>query len=171
MDMDQTPNKDRLETFKEIAQIFSLVALPVVLAVGGWLIQNRIATESTRSQYVEIAVGILREPPKKGETDDQSLRKWAVSIVDMYAPVRLTPETKEALLSEQLLFNWKDLPRPDFSKNLLPFELGDGCQEYLILTEDNEGFEKCARASLQRIRTTGKSSADVTRKSSAASQE
>jgi len=67
-----------LAEWKEVATIFSLIVTPIILAVGGWWIQNRIAEQGTRNQYVQIATGVLSvTPPEKPTNDQRELRQWA----------------------------------------------------------------------------------------------
>ena len=42
----------RLQRAKDIATIISLLAVPVILAIGGWIIQERISSDGLRQDYV-----------------------------------------------------------------------------------------------------------------------
>jgi hypothetical protein len=133
---------DRLERWKSAATILSLLAVPVVLSVGGWAIQDRIAADSTQKEYVQIAIGILRDTPDGTTGSDADIREWAVSIVDAYAPVKLTAAAKEKLIQEQLGVG-------DLEWGLI--STGSRCREYFILTGDNDGFEECTKRSYRRL--------------------
>ena len=134
-----------LSRAKDVATIFSMLALPIVLAVGGWWIQNRIAQQETQNQYVQIAVGILSAPPPEKATDEQTaLRSWAISIVDLYAPVKLTQEGRDALIREQLGLSddartWRYVV--------------EGQCRALIIIGDEQAFNECMRR--QRLRHGG----------------
>ncbi|WP_156472821.1 hypothetical protein [Pseudorhodoferax sp. Leaf265] len=82
----------RLEHWKSVASIASAVAIPIVLAIAGYLIQRQLADEGLRKDYVSIATSILKEDPKSQEPD---LRKWAVDVLDQNSPV---PFSKSARL-------------------------------------------------------------------------
>src|SRR5882762_5705727 len=71
---DKESPKSRLDRAQQIAQVFSLFALPLIVAIGGWWIQRSIATADIEQKYVELALSILREPPK---ATDKSLRIWS----------------------------------------------------------------------------------------------
>ena len=60
----------RAESF---SKVLSAIAIPIVIAVGGWWIQNSITKQSISKDYVALAIGVLEKP----KTDvDQSLRDW-----------------------------------------------------------------------------------------------
>jgi hypothetical protein len=123
-----------LAKWREISTIFSLIATPVILAAGGWWIQNRIAEQGTQNQYVQIATGILATAPPQVPTNEQrELRDWAASIIDLYAPIKLTQVGRDALLRERLKLDdpmrWRDL------------EEGN-CRAFII-TRNEEAFREC----------------------------
>ena len=78
-----------------IAKIFSLVLIPIVLVVGGWLIQTKIAHTNTEQEYVKLAISILNN--KQENNDSKELRNWAVDLLNKYSPIELTKEQKEGL--------------------------------------------------------------------------
>jgi hypothetical protein len=86
---------ETLHKVKEFAKILALVAVPIIVAWGTQVIQNRIAEEGTRKDYVTLAVGILTK--KKDEQPDIELRQWAVEVVDKNSPVPLPASLKERL--------------------------------------------------------------------------
>lgn len=140
--------KEYLGLAKDWAQILSLSAVPIIIALAGWHIQKRIADENTKSQYVQIALGILREPPKTDDSDARALRQWAIDIIARYAPIKLPPQSREALLLNRLelrpvtRFSFEDLEAVRFD------DLGD------IAFDDlgNATFAKCVR-DLRRTRS------------------
>ena len=67
--------------------------MPFVLAFLGFIVQRRLSGEGLRKDYVQMAIGILRE------SKDEELRKWAVSVVDANAPVPLSKGAKTSLES------------------------------------------------------------------------
>ena len=94
---DATPSRgdhglwDRIEL---IARIASLVAIPVVLAIGGWVISSSLAERTVSQEYVKLAVTILREPNEKTEPH---FRSWAAELLNLYSPVKFDAETLSAL--------------------------------------------------------------------------
>ena len=67
---------DRLEYWKQIAQIASSIAVPVVLGVVGWIVQNALADAGLKKDYVQIALAVLKEQPR---SENKELRQWAIS--------------------------------------------------------------------------------------------
>jgi hypothetical protein len=90
-----------LTKLREIATIFSLVAVPLIVAVIGWV----SAHATVNQQYVALAIGILQSsaPDAKGANNDE-LRRWAADIIDAKAPVTLPPSLKARLVSGELRF-------------------------------------------------------------------
>ena len=73
-----------LTLVETIARVLSLIAVPVVLAVVGWQIQQKIALQSNSKDYVQVAVSILAQ---KTEVDP-AMRDWAAKLLDTYSPVK-----------------------------------------------------------------------------------
>ena len=71
-----TPPK--YEAAKNIATIFSAIAIPVVLTIAGYYIQRQLADDGLKKDYVGIAASILKENPANQEPD---LRKWATRLL------------------------------------------------------------------------------------------
>lgn len=65
---------DRWDQLDKTARLLSLIAIPVVLAVVGWFVQDSLSDRNVSQEYVKLAVSILKEPKDKVE---QSLRGWA----------------------------------------------------------------------------------------------
>jgi hypothetical protein len=70
------------------------VAVPIVLAIFGYLIQRQIADQGVAKDYVQIAATILKEDPKGQEPE---LRAWAVSVLSKYSPLPFSAKAKEGL--------------------------------------------------------------------------
>ncbi len=90
-----TIEQSKLERIQAIASIASSIALPLMLAVIGYLLQRQIADEGLKKDYVSIAAGILKEDPGKQEPD---LRKWAVLVLDTNSPIPFSNKAKDGLL-------------------------------------------------------------------------
>lgn len=89
---------DKWEHFERLAKLLSLVAIPVVLAVVGWLIQNSLAERSVSQEYVKLAVTILKEPKDK---TDALLRSWAADLLNQNSPTKFSPDVLLALKEGQ----------------------------------------------------------------------
>ena len=86
----------KLERLKNIATIFSAVAIPVVLTVAGYFIQSQLSDAGLRKDYVGIAAGILKENPANQEPD---LRSWALAVLEDNSPVPFSKKAREGLLT------------------------------------------------------------------------
>jgi len=87
---------DNLERAKNIAAIFSAIAVPIVLTIAGYFIQRQITDDGLKKDYVAIASAILKEDPKTQEPD---LRSWAVKVLEENSPVPFSKKAKEGLLT------------------------------------------------------------------------
>lgn len=91
-----TTQADRLEFWKQIAQITSALAIPIVLAVIGYLVQSSLADAGLKKDYVQMALTVLREQPTK---ENAELRQWAISVLDKNSPVPIPKQLKSQLAS------------------------------------------------------------------------
>jgi WD40 repeat protein len=87
------------EKLESSTKIISAVAIPIVIAVGGWWIQNSITKQSISKDYVTLAISVLEKP--KADID-QGLRDWAVDLLNEYAPRKFPRETVARLKSGSL---------------------------------------------------------------------
>lgn len=82
----------RLDRFEQLAKIFSLVAIPVVIPVAlaffSARVQQGAQRESINRDYVQLAVTVLTQ---KGEVDP-GLRNWAVDLLNERSPTKFAPE-------------------------------------------------------------------------------
>ncbi|MEP6921579.1 MAG: hypothetical protein ABI967_10685 [bacterium] len=88
------------ETAERLARTLSIVAIPVVLAIGGWIIQQRIQNQAVSRDYVQLAVSILKEP--ESAKVDPDMRAWAVQLLNDNSPTRFTPKFTEQLKTGQV---------------------------------------------------------------------
>lgn len=93
----ETINVNKWETVERLARTLSIVAIPVVLGIGGWVIQQRIQNQAVSRDYVQLAVSILKEP--ESVKVDQDMRAWAVQLLNDNSPTRFTPKFTEQLKS------------------------------------------------------------------------
>lgn len=75
--------KTALDKVEQCARIVGLGAIPVLLAVIGSIIQNKLSSENLARDYVQIAVSILKEPRRDG---DERLRAWAAVLLNVNSP-------------------------------------------------------------------------------------
>jgi len=88
---------DKWVRAEAIAKIVSLIAIPVILAIVGWLVQDKLATSTVSKDYVQLAVSILSQP--KQADIDPALRSWAVELLNHNSPVKFSTEIARQLQS------------------------------------------------------------------------
>lgn len=93
---------ERLEFWKQIAQIVSALAVPVVLALIGYYVQRSLADAGLKKDYVQMAIGVLSNQPNK---ENEQLRQWAISVLDKNSPVPI-PFSLKAQLATSKSFNF-----------------------------------------------------------------
>lgn len=96
MGNDPTDDSNRYD-IEKIAKVLSLVAIPVVLALFGWVIQNRLSERNVSQEYVKLAVSVL-ERQKTSEVP-AGLRDWAVDLLNENSPTKFSAETIRQLKS------------------------------------------------------------------------
>jgi hypothetical protein len=89
--------------------IVSSVAVPVVVAAFGWIVQDRLSRQVVGKDYVQMAVTILSDD---GTKDDKDLRAWAVAIIDETAPLKLSEGLKNSLTRGTRTFSAGSLGLP-----------------------------------------------------------
>jgi hypothetical protein len=84
------------ERAKNIATIVSALAIPIVLTLASYFIQQQLASEGLQKDYVGIAAGILKENAANQEPE---LRAWAVHVLEEKSPVPFSKKVKESLIT------------------------------------------------------------------------
>lgn len=88
-----------LDKLEKIVKIISYLAVPIFVAIGGWYIQHAVSKQSINKDYVQLALSILTNKDEKG---DESIRQWAVKLLNETSPVRLDVKTAEDLSSGRI---------------------------------------------------------------------
>lgn len=97
-----------------MAKSLSIIAIPIVLAVGGWVIQHAVSEQSVNKDYVQLAVSILKE------SDDPKLREWAVQLLNDKSSVKF-----DGAVAQQLLAGEIRLPGRVFSTGAIDKKFAD----------------------------------------------
>lgn len=84
----------RWDALEQAAKILSFVAIPVVLAIVGWRVQDSLNRRSVSQEYVSLAVSILKEADGKV---DPSLRSWAVDLLNENSPTKFSAQVSRQL--------------------------------------------------------------------------
>lgn len=64
------------------AEIVGKVALPIVIAAATLLYNNEVSARQQSSKMVELAIGIVTEPPMD-DGEPEPLRLWAIDILQV----------------------------------------------------------------------------------------
>lgn len=83
-----------LEKFEKLSKIIAAVAVPFLIGVGGWWIQDALSRRDTDQDYVELAISILSKP--QNETSSE-LREWATNLLAETSPIEIPPGLKQKL--------------------------------------------------------------------------
>jgi WD40 repeat protein len=87
-----------IDTIEQLSKIISIVAIPIVVAIVGWYIQNSLAKRNVSQEYVKLAVSILKESKEK---TDPALRDWAVDLLNENSPTKFSRVVAEKLKAGQ----------------------------------------------------------------------
>ena len=145
VDESKTASPTTLQKLESVAKTLSVIAIPVVLAIGGWYIQNAISSRSVQQAYVELAVSVLTAG--KNEVDPD-LRQWALTLLNSYSIVPMKPGVAEKLASRGVKL--PEAPYMNFGgtkwsvplQGATTFELAKGSERYGIRLIDCES-ESC----------------------------
>lgn len=77
----------RWDSIERISKVFSIAAIPLAIALGGWWIQQKIGEQNVKSEFVQLAVSILKEPADSKIQPE--LRDWAAELLAANSPTRV----------------------------------------------------------------------------------
>jgi hypothetical protein len=105
LDPAETPSRneanDRWASIDRVTRLASLIAIPVVIAVSGWLIQDSLSSRNVSQEYVKLAVSILTQA---NNPVAPALRVWAADLLNSNSPTRLDPALIKELKSGEATF-------------------------------------------------------------------
>lgn len=90
-----TPKRDS----ERVARILSLIAIPVVLAVVGALIQGTLNRSTVGRDYVQLAVSVLTSDKDKAPPE---FRSWAVDLLNENSPTKFSKEVAARLKAGEI---------------------------------------------------------------------
>lgn len=133
-----------MEKVESVTKILSAIAIPIIIALIGWDIEEKISNKNLNRDYVKMSLDILTS---EGEVD-QTLRAWAVDLLSENAPTEMNDEVKEKLKNGEV-----KLPTPESAYNLLENgQLGSSLDMWteLIRREPNDPFNYYHRSTTYR---------------------
>ncbi len=94
------------EKLRVISTFIATILIPLVIAFVSQSYTKTLKDNEIGVKYVELAVGILREPPEK---TPKHLRQWAVEIVNNHSTVPMSVQAIRELETEDLSDVLKDM--------------------------------------------------------------
>ena len=146
--------EDKAPTFWEkaerAAKIVSLVGIPAVVALFGWIIQQSLADKTVNKNYVQIAVSILSDPET---ASDSGLREWAVELLNKTSPTKFS-----ASAAEELKTGTASLPRSPMNDAIVHSTLADS---YLTSGDFERALEHSQRSLEMKRRILGDDNPEI----------
>ena len=112
--------------------IMASIAIPIVIFFVGKNIESTLKAKELEAKYVEIAVGILTQPPSLGT---ENLRNWAIENINEYAEIKFSEEAVDELKNESLPTIGKTFENtaPNYTISTSPRNI-----EYIVITDTQE---------------------------------
>jgi len=84
---------------ERVSKVLAIVAMPVVLAIGGWHVQKQLQSEAVKRDYVQLSISILKERDPAAVKPE--IRSWAVDMLQANSPSPLPDDLLLRLKSGQ----------------------------------------------------------------------
>lgn len=143
--------KEILERCQQIAQIISLLAVPIIVAYFGYAFQNESKEKEINRDFVQMAVSILNSPERKDQ-EDTHLREWAARMLAKTSPVPFENEEFQALKRSRDIANpWmiSDMNKISAAEAVLAYQLS-GLQS--SAKNNNNAISKAVESALAEER-------------------
>ena len=106
----------RLDIIEQIAKIFAVGMLPILVAMGGWIIQstverdkNALDKDKISLEYVKISLGILTSTEKE---IPKELVRWSYRALNDLSPVKFDQDDLDRLIERQERIPYRPAPPP-----------------------------------------------------------
>ena len=98
----------------------ALLLTVIIVPLAVWWATSRSEGDKTRLEYVRLAIGIL-QPPEKDQRPQKELRSWAVQVLQNTSPVKLSPDTTQALIdgAANLTYVSSSAPTPYYTGKII----------------------------------------------------
>jgi hypothetical protein len=93
-------HQETLNKIQAIATIFSLIAVPIIITILGFVFQSSLSKGSLKEEYVKLSIGILESQNVKNDPD---LRAWAVKVLNKNSPVPFSEKLQQKLKEGSIL--------------------------------------------------------------------
>lgn len=88
-----------IEKLESISKIIAAVFIPLAIAFMGNELSIINKKKDTETKLVELATTILTKEVDRKSTESQQLRQWAVDVINTYSGVKMSEETRTALVT------------------------------------------------------------------------
>lgn len=124
------------DSTRKNVETISLLAVPLLVAYFGYVgqarladqtvqVQAAVADQAVRKDFVQMAIGILSNPP--ASDDDKRLREWALKVLDRNSPIPFPIEVRQDLLLRGIGDQrGQKKPSEVFEDQLIPAPLNPG---------------------------------------------
>lgn len=103
-------NKDRWDKVQLFSKAFSLLIIPILLAIITYNLQSTLKQKDVQIRFVELAIKILTENPGNSSKE---IRTWAADIIEKHSGSKLG-EAKSIIISEKAFpKTWEELGLPN----------------------------------------------------------
>jgi len=93
--MDNQNHQSKWDEWEKIAKTLSLVAIPLILAILGYVVQKELKEKDVSKDYVELAITILTKTEQSKV--DPSIRSWAVDLLNQNSPTKFSEDVSRRL--------------------------------------------------------------------------
>lgn len=92
------------QKLEAISKVIAAIFIPLAVAYLGNQVASSNKQRDTETKFVELATAILNKEPAANQTsENQSLRKWAVDVINKFSGVPMSSETAQALVQTTAL--------------------------------------------------------------------
>lgn len=107
----KTDRFDKIQIILKSITTLSIVAIPLIISFYSNRLTEAINNKELNLKYVELSIKILSDAPRdstseKSESDkndSDSIRQWAVDVINKFSPIPMTKSTKDELKKKRLI--------------------------------------------------------------------
>lgn len=128
--MSETSTPQALENFRVLSVGVGAWLIPVVVAIGGWMVTQSISNAELDAEYVALAIDALSKERPEGDVSalesDLALGDWAVDVLQTSSPVPIDDDLATALRQgDVVLAGATLLPPPDDAQETTVEDIGN----------------------------------------------
>ena len=124
--MSEQREKDVWDKANSLSVPIATILIPIVVVIVGNLYSSALKESENRVKYTELAISILKDKPS---SENQSIRGWAIEVINQYSGVPMTSEVKKELQNSKLIavdFSGSDFSMSKFATSNFDYSLFSG---------------------------------------------